>query len=315
MKSAEPYNNRDEILHYLRGLKEEQHRLSAIQSTLCHPLRYYHQGEDYKPTTWEVGEGSSWLHKLVFCYNKSVMIYVLDQKQEAKCVRNGILRYLDIWLYRQSFEPYQSQTEFGCHIAATSDVWWKASRSKPTIEEIFRWHQGLCRDLNDGYVMRHLPPELLQSLPNVYLGKGHGPLSTKEEILAAFNQSHILQPTFQSLFIVMDGPCGKPDGPFRPGDIGDLPVYLVNTACHHPEHKDSYCQIKTTFDVAIQFVKERSAMVNRFPNASLLDGSVDIEEEARKIGWDEAKHGKLPLDRPSSTLVNRNKLSGRGVVQ
>ncbi|RBR26080.1 uncharacterized protein FIESC28_01108 [Fusarium coffeatum] len=296
MKSAGPLNDRDEIIRYLRGLKEAEHRLSTIQSTLCHPLRYHHKGENYKPTTWNVGGGSSWLHKLVFCYNKSVMIYVLDRKQEAKCVRNGILRYLDIWLYRQSFEPYQSQIEFGCHIAATSNVWWKEGRSKPTMEE----------------------PELLQSLPSVYLGKGHGPLSTKEEILAAFNQSCILQPTFQSLFIVMDGPCGRPEGPFRPGDIGDLPVHLVNTDCHHPEHKDAYCQIRTTFNVAIKFVRERSTMDSKLPNASLLDGSVDIEEEARKIGWDEAKHGKLPLDRPSSTWVNRNKYTewtGRGAVR
>lgn len=317
-KSSGPYNNRDEMLHYLRGLKEEQHRLSATDAILCRQLRFRHVDKGYKPTVWKGIDYCGVLERTRMCYNKSVMIYILDPKNEAGHLGDGILRCLDIWLYRQSFQPYQSQTDFGCHIARTSNIWWEEGRSKPTIDEIFRVHKGLCLDLNNGETMKQLPPELLEPLRRFDLGKGHGPLLTREQILTAFNRSYILQPTFQTLFIVFDGPCGKPEGPFRPGDIGDLPVYLVNTACHHPEHKDSYCQIKTTFNVAIQFIKERSAKENRFPSASLLDGSVDIEEEARKIGWDEAKHGKLPLHLPSSTWVNRNKYTewtGQGAVR
>ncbi|CAG7565809.1 unnamed protein product [Fusarium equiseti] len=303
-KSAGPYNDRDEILHYLRGLKEEQHRLSATDGILCRQLRFVHKGKEYKPTVWKGIDYCGVLERTRMCYNKSVMIYVLDPKNEAGHLGDGILRCLD--------------TDFGCHVARTSNIQWEEGYSKPTIEEICRLHKGLCLDLNNGETMKHLPPELLELLPRFDLGKGHGPLLTREQILTAFNKSYILQPTFQALFIVFDGPCGKPEGPFRPGDIGDLPVYLVNTDCHHPEHKESFCQIKTTFNVAIQFVKERSAKENRFPSAPLLDGSADIEEEARKIGWDEGKHGKLPLDRSSSAWVNRNKYTewtGRGAVR
>ncbi|KAJ4123173.1 hypothetical protein NW768_009701 [Fusarium equiseti] len=185
------------------------------------------------------------------------------------------------------------------------------------MEEIHRWHNGLCQDLSEGKVMKDLPPLLLDYHLRPCLGNQHGALSTREDVLAAFRKSHILQPTFQSFFIVLDQATRSDDGPFKADDIGSLPVYLVKTECTHPEHVNSICKIQTTFKMAIQFVMGRSVVMNRWPSALLLDGPRDIEEEAMKVGWDESKYGKLPLESPSSTWVNRKKFAewtGPGAV-
>ncbi|OBS29571.1 hypothetical protein FPOA_03509 [Fusarium poae] len=314
-----PFTDRDQILHQLRGLKEREHRVEALKSISSDAHFFRSTGKMYKPLTKENLSAYYKVYSMVPCYNKSIMIYTLDPKREADCIGTGILKFLDIWMYRQWFKPYESDIDFGRYVAKTFLLQWKEESQKPTLDDINNFHKGLCHDLK-GAMFKDMPLETIEDLKKHHLSRLKGPFLTQEDILTAFHQSYVLQPTFQSFFIVLQRTNGFTDGPFRADDVGNIPVLLVCTVCHNQFHcgekfNDTLgpcCSMQTTMKTAIGFImhleKNFKKTAKVLPTGMKPYGSyLDIEQEAEKMGWDTDKHGKLPLDQPSSTWVDRSK--------
>ncbi|EWZ28233.1 hypothetical protein FOZG_18074 [Fusarium oxysporum Fo47] len=81
-----PFEDRDGILHQLRGLKEGKHRGAALQSIL-YPMPCRLTDGKYRPMIWKPGKETDrqwgWLERIVGSHNKSVAIYSLDPNADA----------------------------------------------------------------------------------------------------------------------------------------------------------------------------------------------------------------------------------------
>ncbi|EKJ67619.1 hypothetical protein FPSE_12200 [Fusarium pseudograminearum CS3096] len=329
-----PFADKDDILHQIRGRKEEYHRYKAALSAWCDAKSFTINGGNYNFVLKKDMSHRDKLFDMIPCYNKSVMLYILDPNREANCYCDGILKFLDIWMYRQWFEPYKSDIDFERYIARTTLLRWKKDAQKPSLEEINKFHKGLCHDLTDG-MLRDMPSESVDYLKKRHLDTQNGTFETEEDIIATFKDVYVVQPTFRSFFIVMQHTQGFKEGPFRAGDVGDIPVYLVCTECHNEFHdRETYsdimgpcCSIHTTLKAAIRFImnleRKQPAAKKTLPcrlkyRAIREYETIDIEKEAEAMGWKTEWHGKFPLDQPCSTWVDRNKYTewtGAGAVK
>ncbi|KAM0228288.1 hypothetical protein ACHAPO_010832 [Fusarium lateritium] len=331
-----PHADRDQILHQIRGKKEGEHRdetkLSLLNNTVFSDIT----GGKYEP--FQLDNKAvlliDQLRNMVHYYNKSAMIYYVDKPGHS----NGdILKFVDIWLYRHWFEPYKSDIDFGRYIAKTTSFYLGTDRPKPSLDDLKHYHKRLCHDLTGGN-FRNPSSSVLEILKTEYLYTLRDPLLTKEDIITAFNQSYILQSTFESFFIVMQGVHEFTEGPFRADDVGNIPVYLVCTDCHdrfhsRDESKDTIgpcCSIQTTFKAAIRFImnlEKKNPPVRKILPGCLKhvprsfycypNSIVTIEEVAASMGWDTAKHGEFPVDQPCSTWVDTKKYTewtGAGAI-
>ncbi|CAF3617435.1 unnamed protein product [Fusarium graminearum] len=302
----------------------------ANRAVMGDPVSFNMDGGKYNHIALNDESDAETLDDMSLYYNKSVPIYILDPNEEADDIGTGILKFLDIWLYRQWFKPYESDINFGRYIARTTLLRWEKTSQKPSLDDINHFHEGLCYDLTGG-MFNGFPSELLDHLKTNYLDTQKGTFETKEDILAAFNKTFVVQPTFWSFFIVMEQTHGLTEGPFRADDIGNIAVSLVCTNCCNPSHSresPSYatgpcCSTRTTLKAAIRFIMdldEKLPTVRKTRQSAMkdLDGFIDIEKEAGKMGWDTDKHGNFPLDQPCSTWVDRAKykeLTGAGAIK
>jgi hypothetical protein len=228
------------------------------------------------------------------------------------------LKFLDIWLYRQWFTPYDSDIEFGRYIAKTVRL--KRESGKITLGEIKDIHEDLCQNLA-GAVSNDLPSELVEILAKYFLPRQEEGFTSVEHTIAAFNTFYRLEPSFKAFLIVWDRTFGFEDGHFEADDIGKMPVHLIctNERLNNRGFFEKLVRDKTsilrnasfaTFKSAIQFIMdlEKQQSHNR-PAIRTLDHSVNIQEKAFQMGWNGWKHSRFPIDQPSSTWVNRSKFT------
>ncbi|KAF9773840.1 hypothetical protein IL306_008247 [Fusarium sp. DS 682] len=333
--SAEPHRliyDREEILHQLRGLKEKQHRENICILFARLPLHWNLPVGQDEPD-WDLKHRYCGLEHLIDCHNKSTAIYLFDpEKKGSDLHRGGVLYSVDVWLYRQWFEPYESDIEYARYIAKPITLGLEPGATEPALTDINDFHQKLIHGLSPN-ALRCIPSGMLQNL----LISSFPPPSEQadektEDLFAALSKHHVLKPLFKSLFIVLHQTQVRRTDPFTAEEIDNLPVSLVQTGSteglskpisFHSLHRgghvlsdretlhSSVCSVRTTLKPAIKFImdlerRERAALKSK-PAPSLADHTVDIKEEARKLGWDEARHGRLPLDQLSSTWVNRRK--------
>ncbi|KAF5228858.1 hypothetical protein FAUST_10832 [Fusarium austroamericanum] len=262
------------------------------------------------------------------------MLYILDPSREANCIRDGILKFVDIWMYRQWFEPYKSDIDFERYIARTTLLRWKKDSQKPSLNEINKFHKGLCHDLTDG-MLRDMPSESVDYLKRRHLDTQNGTFETEEDIIAAFKEIYVVQPTLPSFFIVMQNTHGFKEGPFSADDVGSIPVHIVCTECRNEFHNRETpsdtlgpcCSIQTTLKSAIHFITNlerkqpavKKTLPSRLKNRAIRGyDTVDIKKEAEVMGWKTEQHGKHPLDQPCSTWVDRSRYiewTGPGAVK
>ncbi|EYB33354.1 hypothetical protein FG05_10557 [Fusarium graminearum] len=245
----------------------------AIRAVMGDPVSFNMDGGKYNHIVLNDESDAETLDDMSLYYNKSVPIYILDPNEEADDIGTGILKFLDIWLYRQ-----------------TTLLRWEKTSQKPSLDDINHFHEGLCYDLTGG-MFNGFPSELLDHLKTNYLDTQKGTFETKEDILAAFNKTFVVQPTFWSFFIVMEQTNGLTEGPFRADDIGNIAVSLVCTNCCNPSHSresPSYatgpcCSTRTTLKAAIRFIMdldEKFPTVRKTRQSAMkdLDGFIDIEK-------------------------------------
>ncbi|KAH6891497.1 hypothetical protein B0T10DRAFT_512022 [Thelonectria olida] len=335
-ESQGPYEDRDQILHQLRGMKEKRHRQRVLENFAREPSCWRLACGQQNQALWAFGQTPqskySALQRIIDCHNKSTAIYLLDPQQQGAHLRNGIWKFIDVWLYRQWFKPYESHIDHGRYLAKSMSLVWDKDTAEPTLTDVADFHMNLCQDLSAD-PFRRLPHEFLEALPiSRSLAAEKVWNGGREELLAALGRVYILQPLFKAVFIVLDQTLGPTEGPFDAQDIGNFSVSLVQTGCTKglsgpisfdvlyrngdvlpgPNKLGStVCSVRTTFKAGVQFILDlenrEMATFGVKPDPSLLDNSVDLEEEARKLGWNESTHGKVPADQPSSRWVDRCK--------
>lgn len=309
------------------------------------PLYWRVRSGEANPVSWLFGETPqsqySATQRIIDCHNKSTAIYLFDPQRQASHLVNGIWKFVDIWLYRQWFRPYESDIEHGRYVAKSMSLVWDAETGKPTITDLVAFHTNLCQDLSNDIFTR-LPPEVLDTKLIAGSKAVEKWPSGREDLLATLSQRYVLQPLFQAVFIVMDQTLGPTEGPLTSNDIGDIPVSLMLTGCTKglsgPISFDSLYRngyvlsalsnsastvdgVRVTLKNAIQFIidleNREKAVFGLRPSPSLLDDSVELENEARRLGWDSSTHGELPLDQPTSTWVDKGKYrewTGQGAL-
>ncbi|KAL4724585.1 hypothetical protein ACLX1H_008027 [Fusarium chlamydosporum] len=310
-----PFEDRDDILHQLRGLKEYIHRGAALDSILF-PMPCRLSNGKYRPMIWKPGKETDrqwgWLERIIDCHNKSVAIYSLDPDEHASHLGNGILKFLDIWLYRQWFTPYESVIEFGRYIAKTVRL--KREPGKITLDEILDIHESLCQNLA-GAVSNDLPPELVEILAKYFLPRQEEGFTSVEHTIAAFNTFYRLEPSLKAFFIVLDPTFGFEDGPFEADDIGNMPVRLV---CTNEGLKNrvflerfvrdensilrnasSAFSVETTFKSAYQFIMdlENQQSHNRLATTTLIILTISGKERFKWGGMNGSTEGSRLISR------------------
>ncbi|EEU41306.1 uncharacterized protein NECHADRAFT_83239 [Fusarium vanettenii 77-13-4] len=304
-----PYKTRKEILHQLRGIKEKSHRVAVLECFSRKPSRFRLRAGEQNPVSWSFGQtlqSRGWAVRHILDYhNKSTAIYLLDPQRQGSDLLNGIWKFVDIWLYRQWFKPYETDIEYGRYVGKSISLGWDTDTARPTLTDIAGFHTNLCQDLSADIFSR-LPDDLLEvrglSSPTNASEKWQ---DGKGDRLVALSRRYILQPLFKAVFIVLDQTMGPTEGPLTPNDIGDIPVSLVRTGCteglsspisfdaiHHDQRvflgfgnsDGTIDSVQTTLKAAIQFIiglenREMAAFGMR-PSPYLLDDSVDFEKEA-----------------------------------
>ncbi|RSL52422.1 hypothetical protein CEP53_008098 [Fusarium sp. AF-6] len=305
-----PYKTRTEILHQLRGIKEKTHRMAALECFSRVPSCFRLRAGEQNPVSWSFGQtrqSRGWTVRHILDYhNKSTAIYLLDPQRQGSDLLNGIWKFVDIWLYRQWFKPYKTDIEYGRYVAKSVSLGWGTDTARPTLTDIAGLNTNLCQELSAD-VLRRLPDDLLYSTKASEKWQ-----DSKDELLVAFSQRYILQPLFKAVFIVLDQTLGPTEGPLTSDDIGNIPVSLVRTGCTEGlsgrNSEGTIDSVQTTLKTAIQFIigleKRKMAAIGMRPSPYLLDNSIDLEKEARDLGWDQSIHGELPLDLPTSTWVD-----------
>lgn len=321
--SQERYKTREQILHQLRGMKEKKHRTAVLESFSREPSCFRLRAGEQNSVSWSFGQtpqsrGFAVQHILDY-HNKSTAIYLLDPEQQGSHLLNGIWKFVDIWLYRQWFKPYETDIEYGRYVAKSISLVWDADTTRPALTDIAGFHTNLCEDLSADIFSRL--PESTKASEKWQRGN--------DEPGTVFSRRYILQPLFKAVFIVLDQTLGPTEGPLAPDDIGNIPASLVRTGCteglsgpisfdgiHCDRHvlprlnsKGIMDIVRTTLKTAVQFIiglenREMRAF-GMHPSPSLLDDCIDIQEEARGLGWDQSVHGKIPLDLPTSTWVDK----------
>ncbi|KAF5964108.1 hypothetical protein FBULB1_12972 [Fusarium bulbicola] len=252
-------------------------------------------------------------------------LFYPDASQADRC-NNGVLSDLDVWLYRHWFKPYESDIEHGRYIAKSIYFRHHTADIEPTLTDISEFHHRLVQSLSPD-AFKSVTSQMLQELRIVPFRTTAG--QPQEEPFATLSKSHKVPPLFKSLFIVVHQTQVSRTERFTVEETDNIPVTLVQSGSmeglkypisFHSLHRNggvlsehnpsgnSVCSVRTNVKSAIRFVLDLEKREERFWGTKprpLADSSVDVEKEARELGWDDATHGKLPLDQPSPTWVNR----------
>ncbi|ESU17293.1 hypothetical protein FGSG_10557 [Fusarium graminearum PH-1] len=113
----------------------------AIRAVMGDPVSFNMDGGKYTHIVLNDESDAETLDDMSLYYNKSVPIYILDPNEEADDIGTGILKFLDIWLYRQWFKPYESDINFGRYIARTTLLRWEKTSQKPSLDDINHFHE------------------------------------------------------------------------------------------------------------------------------------------------------------------------------
>ncbi|EWG45872.1 hypothetical protein FVEG_06517 [Fusarium verticillioides 7600] len=249
--------------------------------------------------------------------------------KESDTAAGGVLNSLDPWLYRHWFKPYDSDIEHGRYIAKSITFRHHTRDIEPTLADVSEFHQKLIQSFSSD-ISRGVAPEMLQKL---FVPPFPTPLGQlQEDLHMMLSRTHTIHPLFKSLFMVFHQTKVSRRERFTVEEIDNLPVSLVSTGtteglsrpisfhslcCNgqtfadHMASGSSVRSVRTSLKSAIRFIMDLEKREEGFwrgrLSPPLADHSVDIEKEARELGWDVATHGKLPLDIPSSKWVNRRK--------
>ncbi|KAF5589037.1 uncharacterized protein FSUBG_11288 [Fusarium subglutinans] len=168
------------------------------------------------------------------------------------------------------------------------------------LVDISEFHHRIVQSLSPD-AFKSITSQMLQELP--ILPVPPPSRQPQEEPFTTLSRSHKVPPLFKSLFIVVHQTQVSRTERFTVEETDNIPVTLVQTGSmeglKHP------ISVRTNLKSAIRFVldleKREEVFWGTKPRPPLADSSVDVEKEARELGWDDATHGKLPLDQPSST--------------
>ncbi|KAF5587858.1 hypothetical protein FPANT_6798 [Fusarium pseudoanthophilum] len=322
-----PFTDRDQILHQLRGLKEKEHREITCARFARDPL-YCIFPASQDSVEWYLDYYG--VQHFIDCHNKSVAMYLCyPDRIESDRAAGGVLNSLDPWLYRHWFKPYESDIEHGRYIAKSITFRHHTRDTEPTLADILEFHQKLIQSFSSA-IFRGATPEKLQRTSILPFPTTSG--QPPEDLYMALNRTHTIRPLFKSLFMVIHQTKVSRRERFTVEEIDNLPVSLVYTGsaeglsrpisfhslhcnrqdfAEHNISDSSLCSVRTNLKSAIRFImnlEEREEGHWRGKaSPPLTDHAVDIGKEARELGWDDATHGKLPLNQPSSKWVNRRK--------
>lgn len=326
-----PYE-RHEMLHYLRGREEYEHRQhiwgdSAQNTYHCYEFLAPEPDQLHQMSISEVED---------FC-NKSAPVYLYFRRPFDPCKLSLLRTAIHNYTYRRWFRPYQSEIEFKRFLTKTVTVNSEHLRknTNSVIDHVLSIHNAICEQVKSaqdrarngeqvkttfrtGYVQRVSPSE-----PESIRGPGY-PIHNPELF--------ILQPLFQAVAIIVLGE----DYDHTNRDSEQIPVLIVltgvTTGLSAPitfepiVHKVmSFIQdnaVQTTLGTAITFLLDLEtreiASFGLRPNptihakdwATISMKSSNILRLASSLGWEVE-----PLTGPSSTWVARGlypQWSGQG---
>ncbi|KAI1264987.1 hypothetical protein F5Y18DRAFT_436404 [Xylariaceae sp. FL1019] len=268
------------------------------------------------------------------CFNKSVAVYYFDDKKPS----NGSPRSMGVetWLYRQWFKPYETDIEFGRCLAQIINLAYERDMVIPSeisLDQVIGLHCDMIEQSQrfidvqvDGVAgnrssrisgpLRGVPwTTSLYDRPEKWYEQG-------------YNTTRAIQPIFRALFMVL---IWLPE--YYAGGFADFRVRLILTGiteglsapisfnklhdvCVDPSYQPGDSSLVTTFENATKFImeieqRERAVFgiqpsldeVNKQPSLRHLFRHYD---EAKKLGWDEERDGKLDELSPySSQWVDR----------
>jgi hypothetical protein len=322
-----PFTDRDQILHQLRALKEKEPREITSARFSREPLYYIFPARQ-DSVEWYLDYYG--VQHFIDYHNKSVAMYLYyPDRIESDRAAGGVLNSLDPWLYLHWFKPYDSDIEHGRYISKSITFRHHTRDIEPTLVDISEFHQKLIQSFSSD-ISRGATPEMLQKLSVPPFPTPLGQL--QENLYKTLSRTHAIHPLFKSLFMVFLQTKVSRRERFTVEEIDNLPVSLVSTGtteglsrpisfhslrCNgqtfadHMASGSSVRSVRTSLKSAIRFIMNLEEREEGFwrgrPSLPLADDSVDIEKEARELGWDVATLGKLPLDIPSSKWLNRRK--------
>ncbi|KAF5672267.1 hypothetical protein FCIRC_8464 [Fusarium circinatum] len=291
-----PFTDRDQILHQLRALKEKEHRENTSALFVREYMRFKFSASS-NSVEWRLDTNYNDRRYFLDCYNKSVAMYLFypDANQAYRC-NNGVL----------------CDSMLGFTVIASS-----------------HFHHRLVQSLSPD-AFKNITSQMLQELRTLPVPSPSG--QPQEEPFTTLSRSQKVPPPFKCLFIVVHQTQVSRTERFTVEETDNIPVTLVQTwsmeglkypisfhslhrnggvLSEHNPSDNSVCSVRTNLKSAIRFVLDLEKREEGFwgtkPRPPLADSSVDIEKEARELGWDDATHGKLPLNQPSSTWANRRK--------
>jgi hypothetical protein len=307
-----PYE-RHEILHYLRGREENEHRTNIWRDSAEHPFLCYE---------YFVTHGHDQLRQMSikdaekFC-NKSVPIYIYEASSSPHYQLSLLYIALHNYIYRKWFRPYQSEIEFNrflTKVAIVNSIGMKTT-THFVIDHVLFLHKGIVEQIKSA---QDKAKNAFRSLSEAYTIQNP--------------ESFVLQPLFQAMAIIIL----SDDYDHTTPDIRQIPVLIVLTdvtdglsapITFEPilDRITSVIQdnaIQTTLETAITFIldlenREVAAFGVR-PNPTiyakdwtmLSRHSIKTLRISDLLGWE----GE-PLTGPSSTWVNRElypEWSGQG---
>ncbi|KAK3938871.1 hypothetical protein QBC46DRAFT_316989 [Diplogelasinospora grovesii] len=312
---------RHEILHYLRGRQEFEHRRKLYIQSVFRPY--------YGPQHFieNLGDLSCEFNLEIadeFC-NKVAPIYILPSGYGDAA---GLLLFLRIhnYIYLRWFRPYRSEIEYRQFLAQAVQVP-RSMKLVPMVEEpTLSSIADLAKGLNAAICTR---VDRVQLLAQQLIGHGD-----PEEQFAKL-EFFVLQPLFRAVALVVQS-----DDHHKSSPISQLPVVIVRTGVEDGlsaaitfdamiaddkiEHSVVKAEdgeiraVQTTLETAVTFLLqlERREMVavGRRPDPiastrNLESGDLlsreKLLEVAEALGWDEEHMGPLASLGPSSRWVDQ----------
>jgi hypothetical protein len=301
-----PYE-RHEMLHYLRGREEYEHRHHIWRDSADSPYQCYEL----------LATEPNQLHQMAinevetFC-NKSAPIYIY-LRRPFDSFKMCLLRVaIHNYTYRRWFRPYQSEIEFKRFLTKTAvvnSVHFKTDTNS-VIDHVLSIHDAICEQVKSAQ----------DKARNSDKVKRHGSSSPIHN-----PELYILQPLFQAVAIIVMAD----DYDHTNRDSGQIPVLIVltgvTTGLSAPitfepiAHKiRSFIKdnaVQTTLETAITFLlglenREIAAFGLRPDPMVHAKDWATISTHPRALGWEVE-----PLTGPSSTWVDRElypQWSGQG---
>ncbi|KAI2604683.1 hypothetical protein GGR54DRAFT_450075 [Hypoxylon sp. NC1633] len=222
----------NKILHEIRCAREKHHRASQYARSAHVPMTLPF------PVGQPGGRDQPLWH-ILDCFNKSTALYIFDSRQLFPYI--GAMG-IDVWLYRQWFRPFRSNIELGRYIAKVFAVEYDPRSVNPgsDLDKLIALHCNVCEQ------SKRIADTTAQHDPftQAPVDSVQGPLRAESWKPQCFNfkdrelmqkdwrETHILQPLFRALFMVLVVP---EDGDWKPWlvdgvmDVANLKVRLVKS--------------------------------------------------------------------------------------